>query len=345
MRAMAHDPRKRIGNAADLQRQLEILMVQCNVYTTTVDVASYVAHQLHERAEARRRAVALGLEAAADRERIQKLLKPASLDSATGMMRLAEESRPAGREVVGLNDTGQNPHYDVSADALNASSASVNLIADDGNAPTRELAYEPVATHPPRARQAAYAPPPTLGDDPRGANAHSLGDSEQPSLNGATLGAAAVTFPARFAKIPAGKRQLLAAAFGVGAALLLAGAIATLASVISKPENVASGTDSARATPPASSTAAVATASPPTVVHARLETGVIGNVYADPSASPTTMSSTSVRPDPPKLAGSASEHRSPTGAVTTRATSPLLSPTTTATTTAPTRKTKTPDGF
>ena len=67
MRALTFDMNARTPSAADLQRQLEQAMLQCNVYTTTTDVAAFVARELGDRAEARKQAIDAALAAASSR--------------------------------------------------------------------------------------------------------------------------------------------------------------------------------------------------------------------------------------------------------------------------------------
>ena len=67
LRALAFDPAQRTASAADLQRELEQAMLSCNVYTMTSDVAAFVARELGDRAEARKHAIDVALNAAATR--------------------------------------------------------------------------------------------------------------------------------------------------------------------------------------------------------------------------------------------------------------------------------------
>ena len=85
MAALVHDPDKRIATAAELQQRLESALVEAKLATTGSDVAALVREHLGDRAEQRRQAVDLALEAAADRARMQNMLQPAASDSSSGV--------------------------------------------------------------------------------------------------------------------------------------------------------------------------------------------------------------------------------------------------------------------
>jgi serine/threonine-protein kinase len=98
MGALVHDPEQRIGTAAELQRRLESALVAANIVTTTADVAAVIRQHLGDRAEQRRQAVDLALEAASDRARVQNLLQPPSADSSSGVKHAmhAPPAQPSG---------------------------------------------------------------------------------------------------------------------------------------------------------------------------------------------------------------------------------------------------------
>ena len=85
MAALVHDADYRIPTAAEIQRRLEHAIAACGLTTTTQDVAAFVRAYLGDRAEARRQAVELALEAASDRARLASMLQPAASDSASGV--------------------------------------------------------------------------------------------------------------------------------------------------------------------------------------------------------------------------------------------------------------------
>lgn len=85
MAALVHDPNQRIPTAAEMQHRLEHAIAASGVTTTTQDVVAYVKKHLGDRAEARKQAVELALEAAADRARLATMLQPVTPDSSSGV--------------------------------------------------------------------------------------------------------------------------------------------------------------------------------------------------------------------------------------------------------------------
>ncbi len=82
--ALSHDPRQRYNTAADMQVAIESAMVEAGLQTTTQDVASFASALLIDRTAARRDALELALDAAAERVRMSGLLKPQT-DSSSGV--------------------------------------------------------------------------------------------------------------------------------------------------------------------------------------------------------------------------------------------------------------------
>jgi serine/threonine-protein kinase len=82
-KALAYAPENRYQTAAELREALEKAMVEAKVTTTHEDVAAFTGKHLAERAERRRKAIELALEAAAERHRVAELLQPASEDGLT----------------------------------------------------------------------------------------------------------------------------------------------------------------------------------------------------------------------------------------------------------------------
>jgi serine/threonine-protein kinase len=77
-KALAHAPENRYATAAELRDAIEDAMVEAMVPTTVADVAAFSAEHMAERAERRRQAVDIALAAAAERHRIEDLLRPTS---------------------------------------------------------------------------------------------------------------------------------------------------------------------------------------------------------------------------------------------------------------------------
>ncbi len=99
--ALTHDMAKRIATAHDLQLALEEAMQRAGLRATTADVASYLREHLADRNEARKKAVEVALQAAAERARIAQVLSIPSRDSVSGVDDPRFKSAP---EIGSLND-------------------------------------------------------------------------------------------------------------------------------------------------------------------------------------------------------------------------------------------------
>jgi serine/threonine-protein kinase len=77
-KALAHVPENRYGTAAELREAIEDAMIEAMVPATVADVAAFSAEHLSDRAERRRQAVEIALAAAAERRRVEDLLRPTS---------------------------------------------------------------------------------------------------------------------------------------------------------------------------------------------------------------------------------------------------------------------------
>jgi serine/threonine protein kinase len=75
-KALAHAPEGRYDTASSLRDAIEDAIVQAKVPTTPADVAAFSAEHLSERAERRRHAIDIALAAAAERHRVEDLLRP-----------------------------------------------------------------------------------------------------------------------------------------------------------------------------------------------------------------------------------------------------------------------------
>jgi serine/threonine-protein kinase len=100
-RAMCVKAEGRFDTAADMQHALEKAMVEANLATSTVEVAAFTQKHMGDRAEARRKAVELALQAGAERARMNELLRTSSesFDTPSGHWPVGEKSDPA-RELV-----------------------------------------------------------------------------------------------------------------------------------------------------------------------------------------------------------------------------------------------------
>ena len=74
--ALAHSADNRYATAAALREAIEDAMVEAMVPTTASDVAAFAAEHLGERTEKRRQSIELALAAAAERRRVEELLRP-----------------------------------------------------------------------------------------------------------------------------------------------------------------------------------------------------------------------------------------------------------------------------
>ncbi|MGH7294900.1 MAG: protein kinase domain-containing protein, partial [Polyangiaceae bacterium] len=111
-KALAHAPENRYATAAELREAIEDAMIEAMVPATVGDVAAFAAEHMADRAERRRQAIELALAAAAERRRVEDLLKPNSdRSSITGQTphsaRLpvplqSADSVPGGREAMTL---------------------------------------------------------------------------------------------------------------------------------------------------------------------------------------------------------------------------------------------------
>jgi hypothetical protein len=84
MRALAHDPAKRFATAAEMQAALEAAMGESGLMTTTVGVSAFVQEHMAERAKKRREGMDLALGAAAQREKVARVLELVGADSSSG---------------------------------------------------------------------------------------------------------------------------------------------------------------------------------------------------------------------------------------------------------------------
>jgi serine/threonine-protein kinase len=88
-RALRPAPDSRFATAAEMQEAIEEAMVQAKLSTSVAAVASFLGQSVNDRAQKRKEAIALGLKAAAERDRVAELMR-SNAEVATG----------------GLSDTG-----------------------------------------------------------------------------------------------------------------------------------------------------------------------------------------------------------------------------------------------
>jgi hypothetical protein len=74
-KALAQSPDARYATAAQLQQELEEAMVHANLVTSTMAVAAYLAEHVGDRAEKRQKAIAIGLQAAEEREKVADIMR------------------------------------------------------------------------------------------------------------------------------------------------------------------------------------------------------------------------------------------------------------------------------
>jgi serine/threonine-protein kinase len=104
-KALAHAPESRYDTAAELREALEDAMVEAMVPTTPGDVAAFASAHMSDRAERRKQAIDIALAAAAERRRVEDLLRPTSdRSSITG-----QTPHSAPRPVLALQSADSIP--------------------------------------------------------------------------------------------------------------------------------------------------------------------------------------------------------------------------------------------
>ena len=74
-RALAHSAEGRYATAADLQKALEDAIVECRLAGTTSAVAAFIEEIVGDRAQKRKEAIAIGLKAAEEREKVEAIMR------------------------------------------------------------------------------------------------------------------------------------------------------------------------------------------------------------------------------------------------------------------------------
>ena len=93
-KALSHAPENRYATAAELREAIEDAMIEAMVPANVGDVAAFAAEHMSDRAERRRQAIDIALAAAAERRRVEDLLKPTSDRSSITGQTPASMQRP-----------------------------------------------------------------------------------------------------------------------------------------------------------------------------------------------------------------------------------------------------------
>jgi serine/threonine protein kinase len=274
-RALAHDAGARFSTAAEMQRALEAAMIESGVSTSNADVASFTGEHLHDRAEARKKAIELAMMAATERGRVERLLVPPSSESSSGMDE--REGHP-------------NPNEKVRSLSL---------------APIEELVMSPpsglmTVAETPRARPAAPRAPGAASSVPPRGDGRTLEPLSENSS--ATLGSA--TVESYTDALPRRRRNVVlvgTAAVGVIGAIVFLGSITLGAHGPEKAPSATSFQPSSAAPPPPVVTAIpLAIPAPPAATAATPATPAVTSAAPSaPSAPRAAFHSASAPPTAP----------------------------------------------
>jgi len=130
-RALKPAPDARFATAAEMQDAIEDAMVQAKLTTSVAAVASFLGQHAGDRAQKRKDAIALGLKAAAERDRVAELMR-SNAEVATGG--LSDPGVRSSTNVGAAGGTGSHSAPGKSSTGGTLGSAAVYLMA--GN-PTR----------------------------------------------------------------------------------------------------------------------------------------------------------------------------------------------------------------
>jgi len=84
-KALTNPPEKRFQTAAEMRDAMEAAMIDARVPATTADVGAFVVEQLAERTAKRRQLIDIAIAAAAERERVEQVLKPNEEQTGSGV--------------------------------------------------------------------------------------------------------------------------------------------------------------------------------------------------------------------------------------------------------------------
>jgi hypothetical protein len=91
-KALTNPPEKRFQTAAEMRDAMEAAMIDARVATTTADVAAFVVERLSERTAKRRQIIDIAVAAAAERERVEQVLKPSLERTGSGVTEIPPPS-------------------------------------------------------------------------------------------------------------------------------------------------------------------------------------------------------------------------------------------------------------
>jgi serine/threonine-protein kinase len=104
-RALSHSPAARYATAAEMQQALEDAIIQAGLSTTQTTIAAYLAQQMGDRADKRKEAIALGLKAAEDREKLAEVMRSNTELPQTGTSGVSSVSKVSKVSVVSAEAT------------------------------------------------------------------------------------------------------------------------------------------------------------------------------------------------------------------------------------------------
>ncbi|MGO8994260.1 MAG: protein kinase domain-containing protein [Polyangiaceae bacterium] len=158
-RALAHDPEVRFATAEQMQAALEAAMVTAGLATTTATVSAFVQEHMADRARRRKEGMDMALSAAAQREKVARILEKAGHDSASGhgvtgagvsgaassgpvssveatyaTVLLGPPSRDPARDL--LRDAARESQSEPSQATLGSASAMASPVPEEGEFPT-----------------------------------------------------------------------------------------------------------------------------------------------------------------------------------------------------------------
>ena len=104
-RALKPAPDARFGTAAEMQQALEDAMSEAKVATSVAAVASFLGKHVADRAQKRKDAIALGLKAAAERDRVAEVMRSNAEISVGGLSDPGQGSLPRLNTATGAHST------------------------------------------------------------------------------------------------------------------------------------------------------------------------------------------------------------------------------------------------
>jgi len=109
MKALTHSPEQRLASAEAMQSALEEIMAPMRGEASTAAVASYLASHVGDRAAKRKEAIALGLQAAAERERLAEIMRSNTEHHAGTPEPRSAPSAPGIQEITAEPDSSPSP--------------------------------------------------------------------------------------------------------------------------------------------------------------------------------------------------------------------------------------------